>query len=123
MGAGVTRITPKGLQNVPHVGGVNWQSVFVHAISRAYFNRYILVETDTWMYVLEKWRDGVAISRFKRKVCICFPVRPYFDRDNSFGCLKLLLFAIYLAMFINIFLPASVHFRPFALHFDPLLAM
>lgn len=28
---------------------------------------YILVETDTWMYVLEKWRDGVAISRFKRK--------------------------------------------------------
>eukprot|EP00667_Euglena_gracilis_P015827 EG_transcript_16500 len=28
---------------------------------------YILVETETWMYVLEKWRDGVAISRFKRK--------------------------------------------------------
>jgi len=28
---------------------------------------YILVETETWMYVLEKWRDGVAISRFKHK--------------------------------------------------------
>lgn len=28
---------------------------------------YILVETESWMYVLEKWRDGVAISRFKRK--------------------------------------------------------
>eukprot|EP00994_Dinema_validum_P001958 NODE_1412_length_967_cov_86.296296_g1090_i0.p1 GENE.NODE_1412_length_967_cov_86.296296_g1090_i0~~NODE_1412_length_967_cov_86.296296_g1090_i0.p1 ORF type:complete len:235 (-),score=36.85 NODE_1412_length_967_cov_86.296296_g1090_i0:186-890(-) len=28
---------------------------------------YILVETPTWMYVLEKWRDGVAVSRFQRK--------------------------------------------------------
>eukprot|EP00997_Jenningsia_sp_PLL12_P005856 NODE_2395_length_932_cov_194.255946_g1970_i0.p1 GENE.NODE_2395_length_932_cov_194.255946_g1970_i0~~NODE_2395_length_932_cov_194.255946_g1970_i0.p1 ORF type:complete len:253 (+),score=50.93 NODE_2395_length_932_cov_194.255946_g1970_i0:40-759(+) len=28
---------------------------------------YILVETPTWMYVLEKWRDGIAVSRFKKK--------------------------------------------------------
>jgi len=28
---------------------------------------YMLIETPSWVYVLEKWRDGVAVSRFKRK--------------------------------------------------------
>eukprot|EP01006_Ploeotia_vitrea_P005872 TRINITY_DN11977_c0_g1_i1.p1 TRINITY_DN11977_c0_g1~~TRINITY_DN11977_c0_g1_i1.p1 ORF type:complete len:247 (-),score=7.23 TRINITY_DN11977_c0_g1_i1:214-954(-) len=28
---------------------------------------YILVETPSWVYVLEKWRDGIAVSRFKQR--------------------------------------------------------
>eukprot|EP00996_Jenningsia_fusiforme_P002829 NODE_3644_length_942_cov_18.171333_g3347_i0.p1 GENE.NODE_3644_length_942_cov_18.171333_g3347_i0~~NODE_3644_length_942_cov_18.171333_g3347_i0.p1 ORF type:complete len:244 (+),score=48.84 NODE_3644_length_942_cov_18.171333_g3347_i0:151-882(+) len=28
---------------------------------------YVLLETPSWTYVLEKWRDGLAVSRFKRK--------------------------------------------------------
>lgn len=28
---------------------------------------YVLVETPSWVYVFEKWRDGVAVSRFKSK--------------------------------------------------------
>eukprot|EP01005_Ploeotia_sp_CARIB1_P001361 NODE_299_length_998_cov_446.365098_g292_i0.p1 GENE.NODE_299_length_998_cov_446.365098_g292_i0~~NODE_299_length_998_cov_446.365098_g292_i0.p1 ORF type:complete len:245 (-),score=42.68 NODE_299_length_998_cov_446.365098_g292_i0:164-898(-) len=28
---------------------------------------YILVETPSWTYVLEKWRDGIAVSRFKHR--------------------------------------------------------
>eukprot|EP01012_Entosiphon_sulcatum_P035610 TRINITY_DN4521_c0_g1_i1.p1 TRINITY_DN4521_c0_g1~~TRINITY_DN4521_c0_g1_i1.p1 ORF type:complete len:222 (+),score=35.20 TRINITY_DN4521_c0_g1_i1:625-1290(+) len=28
---------------------------------------YVLVETPGWVYVFEKWRDGVAVSRFKSK--------------------------------------------------------
>ena len=72
-------IKPRPILSIvhPYVLRVREKQRCLHHISppRAQLNRlhrYILVETDTWMYVLEKWRDGVAISRFKRKVCASF---------------------------------------------------